>query len=64
MLTYFIPSSTNLLLYYTTFSLITPRDYTLPHPIYYLLFYANLLESTLRYPIPPPYERLPRMSTG
>ncbi len=32
-LTYFITPYTNLLSYYTTFSLIAPRDYTLPHPL-------------------------------
>ena len=52
MLTYFIPSSTNLLLYYTTFSLITPRDYTLPHPTIccLMLTCSSLLDAILSRP--------------
>ena len=48
-LTYLITSFTNLLLYYTTFSLITPRDYTLPYPTicYLMLTCSSLLYAIL-----------------
>ena len=48
-LTYLITSFTNLLLYYTTFSLITPRDYTLPYPTicYFMLTCSSLLYAIL-----------------